>query len=126
MGYFWLQITSDFQATQKITYHISGIGIDQPPFGIFAVDRNTGEINITAIVDREETPSFQVSLCLQRWVPFFPSCTVALEGDIHVLINLEERSVHKSICQQITILVPLQRASIYGCVPEGRHQEVHV
>ncbi|XP_011360274.1 desmoglein-3 [Pteropus vampyrus] len=55
------KITSDFQATQKITYHISGIGIDQPPFGIFAVDRNTGEINITAIVDREETPSFQIT-----------------------------------------------------------------
>uniref|UniRef100_A0A8C3YMR9 Desmoglein 3 n=1 Tax=Catagonus wagneri TaxID=51154 RepID=A0A8C3YMR9_9CETA len=55
------KITSDFQATQRITYHISGIGIDQPPFGIFVVDKNTGEINITAIVDREETPSFQIT-----------------------------------------------------------------
>ncbi|XP_007130608.2 desmoglein-3 [Physeter macrocephalus] len=54
-------ITSEFGATQNITYHISGIGIDQPPFGIFIVDRNTGEINITAIVDREETPSFQIT-----------------------------------------------------------------
>ncbi|XP_076991833.1 desmoglein-3 [Tamandua tetradactyla] len=54
-------ITSDFQATQKITYRISGMGIDQPPFGIFVVDRNTGEINITAIVDREETPSFLIT-----------------------------------------------------------------
>lgn len=77
-------------------------------------------------MDREETPSFHVSLCPQRWVPFFPSCTVSLECDIHVVINLEERSVHKSICQQITISVPLQRASIYGCAPEGIHQEVHV
>uniref|UniRef100_A0A8I3NHD5 Desmoglein 3 n=1 Tax=Canis lupus familiaris TaxID=9615 RepID=A0A8I3NHD5_CANLF len=55
------KITSDFQATQKITYRISGMGIDQPPFGIFVVDKNTGEINITAIVDREETPSFQIT-----------------------------------------------------------------
>ncbi|XP_057359966.1 desmoglein-3 isoform X2 [Manis pentadactyla] len=55
------KITSDFQATQKITYRITGMGIDQPPFGIFVVDRNTGEINITAIVDREETPSFQIT-----------------------------------------------------------------
>ncbi|KAF3829878.1 hypothetical protein GH733_001829 [Mirounga leonina] len=54
-------ITSDFQATQKITYRISGMGIDQPPFGIFVVDKNTGEINITAIVDREETPSFLIT-----------------------------------------------------------------
>nr|XP_058896249.1 desmoglein-3 [Kogia breviceps] len=54
-------ITSEFGRTQKITYHISGIGIDQPPFGIFIVDTNTGEINITAIVDREVTPSFQIT-----------------------------------------------------------------
>ncbi|XP_013362188.1 PREDICTED: desmoglein-3 isoform X2 [Chinchilla lanigera] len=55
------RITSDFQTTQKITYRISGVGIDQPPFGIFIVDPNTGEINITAIVDREETPSFLIT-----------------------------------------------------------------
>ncbi|CAI9164540.1 unnamed protein product [Rangifer tarandus platyrhynchus] len=55
------KITSDCEATQKITYRISGIGIDQPPFGIFVIDKNTGEINITAIVDREVTPSFQIT-----------------------------------------------------------------
>ncbi|XP_023569147.1 desmoglein-3, partial [Octodon degus] len=55
------KITSDFQTNQKITYRISGVGIDQPPFGIFIVDPNTGEINITAIVDREETPSFLIT-----------------------------------------------------------------
>ncbi|XP_006835191.1 PREDICTED: desmoglein-3 [Chrysochloris asiatica] len=55
------EITSDFQQTQKITYHISGVGIDQPPLGIFVVDKNTGKINITAIVDREETPSFLIT-----------------------------------------------------------------
>lgn len=76
-GYLGLQITSDFQATQKITYRISGMGIDQPPFGIFVVDKNTGDINITAIVDREETPSFLVSLCPQYWAPL-RLCLVAL------------------------------------------------
>uniref|UniRef100_A0A8C5K0C0 Desmoglein 3 n=1 Tax=Jaculus jaculus TaxID=51337 RepID=A0A8C5K0C0_JACJA len=55
------KITSDFQASQRITYRISGVGIDQPPFGIFVVDPNTGDINITAIVDREETPSFLIT-----------------------------------------------------------------
>ncbi|XP_019487167.1 PREDICTED: desmoglein-3 [Hipposideros armiger] len=55
------KITSDFQANQQITYQISGVGIDRPPFRIFVVDRITGEINITAIVDREKTPSFQIT-----------------------------------------------------------------
>ncbi|XP_037365612.1 desmoglein-3 [Talpa occidentalis] len=54
-------ISSDIQATEKITYQISGMGIDQPPFGIFVINKFTGEINITSIVDREETPSFQIT-----------------------------------------------------------------
>ncbi|XP_004606097.2 desmoglein-3 [Sorex araneus] len=55
------KISSDIQATQKVFYRISGMGADQPPLGIFIVDKNTGEINITSIVDREETPSFQIT-----------------------------------------------------------------
>ncbi|XP_004684049.2 PREDICTED: desmoglein-3 [Condylura cristata] len=54
-------ISSDIQANQKITYQISGMGIDQPPYGKFVVNKDTGEINITSIVDREETPSFQIT-----------------------------------------------------------------
>ncbi|XP_052011710.1 desmoglein-2 [Apodemus sylvaticus] len=42
----------------KITYKYTGKGITQPPFGIFVFDRNTGELNITSILDREETPYF--------------------------------------------------------------------
>ncbi|XP_036599714.1 desmoglein-3 [Trichosurus vulpecula] len=53
-------ISSDFQKTQRITYRISGVGIDEPPYGIFIVNPRTGEINITAIVDREETPMFLI------------------------------------------------------------------
>ncbi|KAG8516769.1 Desmoglein-3, partial [Galemys pyrenaicus] len=54
-------ISSDIQANQKITYQISGMGIDQPPYGKFVINKDTGEINITSIVDREETPSFQIT-----------------------------------------------------------------
>ncbi|XP_053769312.1 desmoglein-1-like [Desmodus rotundus] len=52
------KIHSDCAANQKVTYHISGVGIDQPPYGIFVVNQKTGEINITSIVDREVTPFF--------------------------------------------------------------------
>ncbi|KAM8783999.1 desmoglein-3 isoform 2-T2 [Rhynchonycteris naso] len=55
------KISSDCQVNQKIIYRISGIGIDRPPLGIFRVDQNTGEINITAIVDREKTPNFHIT-----------------------------------------------------------------
>ncbi|KAM6217527.1 desmoglein-1 [Rhynchocyon petersi] len=52
------KIHSDCAANQKVTYHISGVGIDQPPYGVFIVNQKTGEINITSIVDREVTPFF--------------------------------------------------------------------
>ncbi|XP_070277331.1 desmoglein-1 [Myotis yumanensis] len=52
------KIHSDCAANQQVTYRISGVGIDQPPFGIFVINQKTGEINITSIVDREVTPFF--------------------------------------------------------------------
>uniref|UniRef100_A0A8C5LM51 Cadherin domain-containing protein n=1 Tax=Jaculus jaculus TaxID=51337 RepID=A0A8C5LM51_JACJA len=52
------KIHSDCAANQKVTYRISGVGIDQPPYGVFVINQKTGEINITAIVDREVTPFF--------------------------------------------------------------------
>ncbi|XP_037661500.1 desmoglein-1 [Choloepus didactylus] len=52
------KIHSDCAANQQVTYRISGVGIDQPPFGIFVINQKTGEINITSIVDREVTPYF--------------------------------------------------------------------
>lgn len=63
-----LQIHSDCAANQQVTYRISGVGIDQPPYGIFVINQKTGEINITSIVDREVTPFFIVSawICMFR------------------------------------------------------------
>ncbi|XP_006835189.1 PREDICTED: desmoglein-1 [Chrysochloris asiatica] len=52
------KIHSDCAANQKVTYRISGVGIDQPPYGVFIINEKTGEINITSIVDREVTPFF--------------------------------------------------------------------
>ncbi|KAM6148372.1 desmoglein-2 [Erethizon dorsatum] len=42
----------------KITYKYTGIGITEPPFGIFVFNKDTGELNVTSILDREETPFF--------------------------------------------------------------------
>ncbi|XP_074058172.1 desmoglein-4 [Macrotis lagotis] len=55
-----LMIRSDCEANQKITYRISGVGIDRPPFGVFTINPRTGEINITSVVDREITPMFLI------------------------------------------------------------------
>ncbi|XP_058033483.1 desmoglein-1-like isoform X1 [Ahaetulla prasina] len=54
------RIRSDCEKTQPIIYKISGVGIDQHPVGVFVINQKTGEINITKIVDREETPMFVI------------------------------------------------------------------
>ncbi|XP_016051471.1 PREDICTED: desmoglein-4 [Miniopterus natalensis] len=54
------RIRSDCEVNQKITYRISGAGIDRPPYGVFAINPQTGEINITSVVDREITPLFLI------------------------------------------------------------------
>ncbi|KAM9633651.1 desmoglein-2 [Trichechus inunguis] len=41
----------------KITYRYTGKGITEPPY-VFLFDKDTGELNITSILDREETPFF--------------------------------------------------------------------
>lgn len=42
----------------KITYKYAGKGITEPPFGVFVFNKDTGELNVTSILDREETPFF--------------------------------------------------------------------
>nr|XP_001102180.3 desmoglein-4 [Macaca mulatta] len=54
------KIRSDCESSQKITYRISGVGIDRPPYGVFTINPRTGEINITSVVDREITPLFLI------------------------------------------------------------------
>ncbi|XP_042320368.1 desmoglein-2 [Sceloporus undulatus] len=39
-----------------ITYTISGQGVTEPPYQLFVINGKTGDLNITGIVDREQTP----------------------------------------------------------------------
>uniref|UniRef100_H0X1K9 Desmoglein 4 n=1 Tax=Otolemur garnettii TaxID=30611 RepID=H0X1K9_OTOGA len=54
------RIRSDCESNHKVTYRISGVGIDRPPYGVFTINPRTGEINITSVVDREITPLFLI------------------------------------------------------------------
>uniref|UniRef100_UPI00398F468C desmoglein-2-like n=1 Tax=Pristiophorus japonicus TaxID=55135 RepID=UPI00398F468C len=51
-------IRSDFEINQNLIYTISGPGADRPPTNMFVMDKRTGELNITGMVDRELNPFF--------------------------------------------------------------------
>nr|XP_020848218.1 desmoglein-2 isoform X2 [Phascolarctos cinereus] len=46
------------EKNMKITYRYTGPGITEQPFDIFVFDKNTGELNVTKILDREEVPMY--------------------------------------------------------------------
>nr|XP_056710904.1 desmoglein-2-like [Euleptes europaea] len=50
-----------------ITYTISGQGVTEPPYGLFVMNGKTGELNITGIVDREQTPMLHLQGLAINW-----------------------------------------------------------
>ncbi|XP_029911019.1 cadherin-1-like isoform X1 [Myripristis murdjan] len=57
---FMVQIRSDEDKFKTIRYSISGSGVDQPPVGLFAVDRDNGNLYITQPLDRERQDSYLI------------------------------------------------------------------
>ncbi|XP_072008125.1 desmoglein-2 isoform X1 [Engystomops pustulosus] len=54
------RIQSDIKLdrSRRIRYSIIGPGVTQAPLGIFLIDENSGDLNVTGIVDREEISMF--------------------------------------------------------------------
>ncbi|XP_034285548.1 desmoglein-2 [Pantherophis guttatus] len=50
----------DVESGVIITYTISGQGVTEPPYHLFVINGKTGELNVTGIVDREQTPVFHL------------------------------------------------------------------
>lgn len=57
----FFQIRSDEEFTSPVIYSLKGKGATEHPVNLFIVDKNTGNVKITGILDREEIPEYNVS-----------------------------------------------------------------
>lgn len=56
------QIKSSYAKETAMTYRITGEGADQPPVGIFTIDKYTGWLFVTMLLDREKKDRYVVRL----------------------------------------------------------------
>ncbi|XP_034980943.2 desmocollin-1 isoform X1 [Zootoca vivipara] len=59
------QLSSDTAQKYKVTYSISGRGVDQPPLNYFYIESETGNLFVTVPIDREEYSEFEI-ICNAR------------------------------------------------------------
>ncbi|KAM4721647.1 cadherin-15 [Rhinophrynus dorsalis] len=55
-----VQLKSDKQLLGKVIYSIKGPGVDEEPRGIFTINKNTGEVYLNAVLDREKNDRYKL------------------------------------------------------------------
>uniref|UniRef100_A0A8B9KMN8 Cadherin domain-containing protein n=1 Tax=Astyanax mexicanus TaxID=7994 RepID=A0A8B9KMN8_ASTMX len=107
---FIARIRSDKDDGQKnlVRYALRGVGVDQPPFNLFVVNPDNGNVRITGLLDRESIPQFNLS-----GVATFINGTVA-ENDIQLRIKVKDQNDNAPIFPP-----SISPGSVYELSPVG-------
>ncbi|KAG7512286.1 B-cadherin-like isoform X2 [Solea senegalensis] len=99
------QIRSNEDKVKKIYYSITGPGADQPPVGLFTMDRLTGTLYVTQPLDREKQAKYG-----------FQAHAVAdgsgnAEAPMDIIVNVIDMNDNKPIFTEATFLGQVPEAS---------------
>uniref|UniRef100_A0A3B3VLL5 Cadherin domain-containing protein n=1 Tax=Poecilia latipinna TaxID=48699 RepID=A0A3B3VLL5_9TELE len=100
---FIVQIRSDRDKTKKILYSITGPGADQPPVGLFIMDRDTGYLYVTQGLDREKQDKYRVT-----------GSTTSADEPMDIIINVIDQNDNKPVFNQSTYKGEVPEASEKG------------
>ncbi|KAF3708625.1 Cadherin-1 Epithelial cadherin [Channa argus] len=102
------QIRSSEDKLKKIYYNITGPGADQPPLGLFTMDRGTGILYVTQPLDREKQAQYK-----------FQAHALAegagnAEAPMEIVVNVIDQNDNKPIFTQDTYMGEVAEASPLG------------
>ncbi|XP_007573991.1 B-cadherin-like isoform X1 [Poecilia formosa] len=103
---FVVQIRSDGDKTKKILYSITGPGADEPPVGLFTMDRDTGYLYLTQGLDREKQDKYTLKAHAAT-----AGSTTSAEEPMDIIINVIDQNDNKPVFKQSTYKGEVPEAS---------------
>uniref|UniRef100_A0A087XNT1 Cadherin domain-containing protein n=1 Tax=Poecilia formosa TaxID=48698 RepID=A0A087XNT1_POEFO len=104
-----VQIRSDGDKTKKILYSITGPGADQPPVGLFIMDRDTGYLYVTQGLDREKQDKYRLTAHAVT-----AGSTTSEDEHMDIIINVIDQNDNKPVFNQSTYKGEVPEASEKG------------
>ncbi|XP_027862170.1 B-cadherin-like isoform X11 [Xiphophorus couchianus] len=102
------QIRSDEDKVKKIYYRITGPGADQPPVGLFTMDRVTGHLYVTQELDREKQDKYMLQALAKT------DGGANAEEPTDIMINVIDQNDNKPVFNQSTYKGEVPEASEKG------------
>uniref|UniRef100_A0A3Q2PLQ0 Cadherin-1 n=1 Tax=Fundulus heteroclitus TaxID=8078 RepID=A0A3Q2PLQ0_FUNHE len=106
---FIAQIRSDEAKMKTMQYSITGPGADQPPVGLFSMDKDNGNLYVTQELDREKRDKY----LLQVHAVALGS-TGAAEEPMDVPVNVIDQNDNKPVFNQSSYVAEVPEASPTG------------
>uniref|UniRef100_A0A3B5QQR1 Cadherin-1-like n=1 Tax=Xiphophorus maculatus TaxID=8083 RepID=A0A3B5QQR1_XIPMA len=103
---FLVVIRSDEDKVKKIYYSITGPGADQPPVGLFTMNRDTGHLHVTQELDREKVDKYTVSV--------FSGADGKAEEPMEIIIKVIDQNDNKPVFSQSVYVGEVPEASQEG------------
>ncbi|KAJ8417812.1 hypothetical protein AAFF_G00226550 [Aldrovandia affinis] len=105
---YMVPIRSSIDKEVQLQYSITGPGADQPPVGLFTIDRTTGVLYVTQPLDRETTDKYRL---LAHAVPVGHGIA---EDSMEIILNVIDQNDNKPEFTQDPFLGSVPEASPKG------------